>query len=149
MPKSPARRRQSWRSSWGDVHRAYFDHLSGRKKTGHDVDGVGTAGDLSTVNTGEGRWTASRVPLPTPPGAKEPEIYEHLYGASMRMVVVLSKPVEIYATLADPEDLEMFERWKRCELWPRENLATHGGALGLKPSPTSSQRQGEVVRLAP
>lgn len=97
---------REWGRGWQAVHRAYFPHLSGVMPTKQSAEGIGTPGDYGSVNVGEGRWTEHG-------GVR---VFEHQYGASMRMVVELTRPVKVSYSLADPEDPVALEEWLGCRL---------------------------------
>lgn len=102
---------------WGAIHLASFSHLLGRR---FDATPIGTPGDDETVNVGSSDWVDGH--------------YNHVEGASQRLIVEMSQPPKVYQVLAgsnsnmEKRDLTdssegpagEWQRWLHCQLRQRE-----------------------------
>lgn len=72
--------------SWSEVQRLSFDHLS-KKEDWVFSKAVSGVGDRYTVNPGTNRWV------------EEKKIFEHYSGASMRMIIEMTKTPKVQLVL--------------------------------------------------
>jgi|GEM_PF-1338741 len=101
-------RSKAW-PTWEELHRAPFPHIGGASRA-LQQQSIATPGDEHTVNPGSADWRE--------------EGFVHRAGASMRMIVELSDPVQVHAVLAGPRTaratrearLKAWEAWRDCHL---------------------------------
>ena len=100
-------------ATWGDLHRAYFEHISGGNEFTSE-DWITTPGNGYSVNVGGAKW-------------KE-DYYLHYSGASHRLIVEMTSPPRAYLSWEGAaEDTESrslnkagssWQRWSHCAYQP-------------------------------
>lgn len=99
--------------TWGDLHRAYFEHISG-DDTFASPDWLATPGASHTVNAAGGKWRDN--------------FYLNNSGASQRLIVELTSPPRAFVSWDGGGSAEegrvlnkagsAWQRWRACEHRP-------------------------------
>jgi len=97
--------------AWGDLHRAYFEHITGAFSS---EDYLETPGNLYSVNVGVLKWREN--------------YYSHYSGAAQRLIVEMTNPPKAYlswdGTATDNEFRSLnrssssWQRWRNCQHQP-------------------------------
>lgn len=95
--------------TWGKIHRVNYPHMSKNTDWIFSPDLPGP-GDNHTVNPGTAKWNSDK------------KIYEHYSGASMRMIIEMSKPVKIELVFpgknrnySEKDASTAWEDWLQCK----------------------------------
>jgi penicillin amidase len=93
---------------WGELHRLGFAHLSKNADWKFSPE-VGAGGDNHTVDPGTSKWNEDR------------KVYEHISGASMRMIIEMEKRPRIHLVFpgfnrdyTSKSEKNPWEDWKAC-----------------------------------
>lgn len=95
--------------TWGEIHRLGFGHLSKNPNWTYSPEIAGV-GDNQTVDPGTSKWNSER------------KVYEQSSGASMRMIIEMSKTPSIELALpglnrnyTEQSAMNPWESWKTCQ----------------------------------